>query len=252
MSNTEQLVKRSRKVAFMDVSTTSIANFLRMTKFTEMSKAKNPTEYSRTYVDEDGEVTDVTGYSEEISYAFDLYKGNAVHEKIVDITDNEKTGNEALVDIVMVDFSKPVSGGTGGYEARKRKYAVIPDTEGDSTDAYTYSGAFRKNSGFTIGTATVSSDNMTATFTPELEVPEYPVTFLVKDSSDSTPIASAKITIEGNSYLTDANGIVSTDLPADTYSNINVEKEGYTAQADVEITVTNKALLKEISLVKAV
>ena len=139
-----------------------------------------------------------------------------------------------------------------GYLARKRTYTTVPDTEGDSTDAYTYSGAFRKNSGFTIGTATVSSDNMTATFTPELEVPEYPVTFLVKDSSDSTPIAGAKITIEGNSYLTDANGIVSTDLPADTYSNINVEKEGYTAQADVEITVANKALVKEISLVKAV
>ena len=58
----EQLVKRNGKVAFMNVSTTSIANFLRMTKFTEMSKSKNPTEYSRTYVDEDGEVTDVTGF----------------------------------------------------------------------------------------------------------------------------------------------------------------------------------------------
>lgn len=245
----EQLVTRNGKVAFMNVSTTSIANFLRMTKFTEMSKSKNPTEYSRTYVDEDGEVTDVTGYSEEISYAFDLYKGNLVHQKLVDITDNEKTGDQALVDIVIVDFTTPKG---NGYLARKRTYTTVPDTEGDSTDAYTYSGAFRKNSGFTIGTAVVSSDNMTATFTPELEVPEYPVTFLVKDSSDSTPIAGAKITIEGNSYLTDANGIVSTDLPADTYSNINVEKEGYTAQADVEITVTNKALLKEISLVKAV
>ena len=84
----EKLVKRSGKVAFMDVSTTSIANFLRMTKFTEISKSKNPTEYSRTYVDEDGEVTDVTGYSEEISYAFDLYQGNLVHQKLVDITDN--------------------------------------------------------------------------------------------------------------------------------------------------------------------
>ena len=67
----QKLVKRNKKVAFMNVSTTAIANFLRMTKFTEISKAKNAQEYSRTYVDEDGEVTDVTGYSEEISYAFD-------------------------------------------------------------------------------------------------------------------------------------------------------------------------------------
>ena len=107
----EELVKRNGKVAFMDVSTTSIAIFLRMTKFTEISKAKNATEYSRTYVDEDGEVTDVTGYSEEISYAFDLYKNNLVHQKLVNITDNELTGNDALVKILIVDFSKPSGNG---------------------------------------------------------------------------------------------------------------------------------------------
>ena len=165
MADTEKLVKRSGKVAFLDVGTSGKPSFARMRKFTEISISKNPTEYSRTYVDEDGEVTDVTGYSEEISYAFDLYQGNTVHEKIVDITDNEKTGNDALVDILMVDFSKPVSGGTGGYEARKRTYAVVPDTEGDSTDAYTYSGTFRKNSNFVVGTATIGTDGQTATFT---------------------------------------------------------------------------------------
>ena len=138
----EELVKRNGKVAYMDISTTSVANFQRMRKFTEISKSKNATEYSRTYVDEDGEVTDVTGYSEEISYAFDLYKGNLVHQKIVDITDNEKTGNDALVKILTVDFSKPVE---CGYEARLRTYSVVPDAEGDSTDAYTYSGAFRNS-----------------------------------------------------------------------------------------------------------
>lgn len=164
MADTEKLVKRSGKVAYMDVGTTGTSSFQRMRKFTEISKSKNPTEYSRSYVDEDGEVTDVTGYSEEISYAFDLYQGNAVHEKIVDITDNEKTGDDALVKILTVDFSKPVSGGSGGYEARLRTYAVVPDTEGDSTDAYTYSGTFRKNSAFTVGTATVGEDGQTATF----------------------------------------------------------------------------------------
>lgn len=248
MSNTEQLVKRSGKVAFMDVSTTSIANFLRMTKFTEISKSKNPTEYSRTYVDEDGEVTDVTGYSEEISYAFDLYKGNLVHQKLVNITDNELTGNDALVKILQVDFSKPVG---SGYEARLRTYSVVPDTEGDSTDAYTYSGAFRKNSGFTIGVATISEDGMTATFVPTAEVTEYPVTFVVKDSVEETPIEGAKITVEGESYLTDATGIASIDLAADTYSTITVEKAGYTTQSNVSVTVSNKATLKEILLVEA-
>lgn len=243
----EKLVKRSGKVAFMDVSTTSIANFLRMTKFTEISKSKNPTEYSRTYVDEDGEVTDVTGYSEEISYAFDLYQGNLVHQKLVDITDNEKTGNDALEKILQVDFSKPID---DGYEARLRTYSTVPDAEGDSTDAYTYSGAFRKNSGFIIGKAVVSKDGKTATFTPKKEVAEYPVTFVVKDSSGA-PVEDAKITIDGVSYLTDATGIVVAILDADSYSNITVEKEGYTTQDDVAVTVSNKAVLKEITLAEA-
>lgn len=243
----EELVKRNGKVAFMDISTTSVANFQRMRKFTEISKSKNATEYSRTYVDEDGEVTDVTGYSEEISYAFDLYKGNLVHQRIVDITDNEKTGNDALVKILTVDFSKP-SG--SGYEARLRTYSVVPDAEGDSTDAYTYSGAFRKNSGFTIGTAVVSEDGLTATFTATQEVAEYPVTFVVKDSVAETPIEGAKITIESESYLTDATGIATVDLASKTYSAIKVEKDGYTTQEDVSVTVADKALLKEVALVE--
>lgn len=244
----EELVKRNGKVAYMDISTTSVANFQRMRKFTEISKSKNATEYSRTYVDEDGEVTDVTGYSEEISYAFDLYKGNLVHQKLVDITDNEKTGNDALVKILTVDFSKPVG---SGYEARLRTYSVVPDAEGDSTDAYTYSGAFRKNSGFTIGVATISEDGLTATFTATQEVAEYPVTFVVKDSIEETPIEGSKITIDGTSYLTDATGIATVDLASKAYSAIKVEKDGYTTQEDVAVTVSTSAVLKEILLVEA-
>ena len=166
MPETEQLVKRSGKVAFMDVGTSGTPKYQRMKKFTEMSQSKNATEYSRTYVDEDGEVTDVTGYSPEISYAFDQYANNAVHEKIVDITDNEKTGADALVNILIVDFSKKASSGSG-YVARLRTYAVVPDTEGDSTDAYTYSGTFRKNGEFKVGIATVNEDGLTAEFTED-------------------------------------------------------------------------------------
>ena len=249
MSNTEQLVKRSRKVAFMDVSTTSIANFLRMTKFTEISKSKNPTEYSRSYVDEDGEVTDVTGYSEEISYNFDLHVGNLVHEKLVDITDNEKTGADALVRILQVDFTKPKG---SGYEARLRTYSVVPDSEGDSTEAYTYAGSFRKNSNMTIGVAIMNEDNTVATFVAEQEVAEYPVTFVVKDSVEETGIESAKITVDGVSYLTDATGVAVVLLDAETYSNITVEKSGYTTQSNVSVTVTDKAVIKEVLLVEAV
>lgn len=245
--NAGKLVTRNKKVAFMNVSTTGVANFLRMTKFTEISKSKNPTEYSRTYVDEDGEVTDVTGYSEEISYVFDLHTGNLVHQKIVDITDNEKVGNDALVQILQVDFTKQVG---EGYEARLRTYSVVPDTEGDSTDAYTYSGSFKKNNNMTIGVATMNADNTVATFTASEEVAEFPVNFLVTDASDNM-IDNAKITIDGTSYVTDATGLVTVFLDAKAYSGITVEKDGYTTQNNVSVTVTDKAVLKEVELEQA-
>lgn len=245
--NAGKLVTRNKKVAFMNVSTTGVANFLRMTKFTEISKSKNPTEYSRTYVDEDGEVTDVTGYSEEISYAFDLHTGNLVHQKIVDITDNEKVGNDALVQILQVDFTKQVG---EGYEARLRTYSVVPDTEGDSTDAYTYSGSFKKNNNMTIGVATMNADNTVATFTASEEVAEFPVNFLVTDASDNM-IDNAKITIDGTSYVTDATGLVTVFLDAKAYSGITVEKDGYTTQSDIAVTVADKAVLKEVELAVA-
>ena len=245
--NAGKLVTRNKKVAFMNVSTTGVANFLRMTKFTEISKSKNPTEYSRTYVDEDGEVTDVTGYSEEISYAFDLHEGNLVHEKIVDITDNEKVSDAALVQILQVDFTKAVE---GGYEARLRTYSVVPDTEGDSTDAYTYSGTFKKNGNMTIGVATMNADNTVATFTASEEVAEFPVNFLVTDASNNM-LDNAKITIDGTSYVTDATGLVTVFLDAKAYNNITVEKEGYTTQSTVSVTVADKAILKEIELEQA-
>jgi len=156
----ERLVKRSDKISFMNVGTTDTPNFVRMRKFTDISNSKNPVEYNRQYVDEEGEDTDVTGYSEEIGYAFDQYTHNPVHERIVDITDNELTGDDAKVEILTVDKSKEVS--TGVCEARLRTYAVVPDSHGDSTDAYTYSGSFKKKGTFDKVNASISKDGLTA------------------------------------------------------------------------------------------
>lgn len=158
------LVKRNQKIAFMEVEN----ELKRMQKFTEISTSKNPVEYSRTYVDEEGETTDVTGYSEEKSYAFDQYTDNPVHQKIAEITDDELTGEDATVAIVVVDKSQ-LGKTDGTYIARKRNYAVVPDSDGDSTDAYTYSGSFKAKGNYIKGTATISDDGLTATFTPDTE-----------------------------------------------------------------------------------
>ncbi len=156
----EKLVKRSDKISFMNVGTAEAPNFVRMRKFTDISTSKNPVEYNRQYVDEEGEDTDVTGYSEEKGYAFDQYTNNPVHEKIIKITEDELTGDDAKVEILTVDKSDEVSEGV--YGARLRTYAVVPDANGDGTEAYTYSGSFKKKGAFDKVEASISKDGLTA------------------------------------------------------------------------------------------
>lgn len=149
------LKKRSDKVAFYGVpGDNNSVTFTRMKGFTEFSTSKNAGEYSRQYVDEDTERTDVVRYSPKTSFAFDEYTDDTVLADIVDILDNEKLGTDAQREIIQVDFEDPV---TGGYAAVKRTVTVIGDSEGDSMDAYTHSGTFAWIDAPVKGTAVIAT-----------------------------------------------------------------------------------------------
>ena len=134
------IVKRNEKVAFFGIETDGITTYHRMTNFTELTTSKNPKEYSRQYVDKEYEEADVVGYSPSVSYSFDLVKENEVHADIVKIHDDELTGDEAVRSILIVDLTKEENGGFSGF---KRDFSVICEREGDSMEAYTYSGTFK-------------------------------------------------------------------------------------------------------------
>ena len=68
----KQLVGRHKRLAFMDTAGTG-ASYTRMTGFTSLSEGKEATEYSRQYVDEATERTDVVGYATSIDYEFARY-----------------------------------------------------------------------------------------------------------------------------------------------------------------------------------
>ena len=160
------LIKRSDKVSFLGcLGDGGTETFNRMRGFTSLSGSKNSIEYSRQYVDEEFETTDVVGFSPSIDFGFDQYTDDPAHEEMVEILDGEFTGTDARRNIVTVDFSQPVQG--GGYKATKREYAIVGDTEGDSTDAYTYSGTFKSTGKRITGTATLNADNSVATFTED-------------------------------------------------------------------------------------
>lgn len=165
------LVKRSDKISFLGVKKDgSSETFNRMRGFTTLSGSKNPSEYSRKYVDEEFETTDVTGYSPSIEFNFDQYKGDEVHDEMVKILDGEFTGTEARRNIVTIDLSQKETSPENTYKAVKREYAIIGDADGDGTDAYTYGGTFRSTGNKIIGTATLSEDGNSVTFNePSIE-----------------------------------------------------------------------------------
>lgn len=155
------MIARSSKVMFME---TTEDTFERMKGFTSMTINKNAKEYTRQYVDENFEVTDITGISTSIDYAFDQIVGNDVHDKLIEIINEEMIGDDAVVTMLAVDFTNPLTPDTT-YNAVKRDFAVIPATEGDSLDAYTYGGTFRVKTPRVKGTVTTTDNWQTATFT---------------------------------------------------------------------------------------
>lgn len=158
MSN---IVKRSEKIPFYGVVKEGNTVFTRMTGFTEMSVNKNPIEHKRQYVDEDFERNDVVGYTTSLTFSFDLFKDNEVHIDIADIFDTEQVGDGALRSIVIVDLSR---GDGDGYSAIKRDFTLIPDKEGDSAYAYTYSGTLNAAGEKISGRASSADGWQTCTF----------------------------------------------------------------------------------------
>lgn len=164
------MIKRSEKLAFMGIATTGSGGttttvYKRMTGFTEMSTSKNPKEYSRKYIDEGFERSDVVGYSPSMSYKYDEEVGNDVHALLADIADNELTGEGAKVSILIVDLSAPTTSGGSSFNAILRDFSVIPSSEGDDADTFTRSGNFKAAGDKVFGTASTSDEWQTATFT---------------------------------------------------------------------------------------
>ena len=159
------MIKRSEKLAFMQVTNGGTTAYRRMTGFTELSVSKNPKEYSRKYVDENTERNAVIGYSPSISYKMDYEPDNAVHYEFSSIADRELTGENAVRNIVIVDLTTEDANGI--CNAVKRAFSIIPATEGDDSETYTLSGNMKASGEMIFGTAETEDDWQTLTFTEE-------------------------------------------------------------------------------------
>lgn len=153
MADTNKLVNRNEWAAYMKTAE-SVYSIIGE-GFTSLTENKNAKEYSRQYVHEKTERTDVTGYASSIAYSCDVYSKDPVIQKIIEITDNEKVGTDAQVEIVSVNLWQ-TGGAENSYVAYQRKYAVIPDSKGDGTDALVYSGNLKAVGDIVKGTFTIT------------------------------------------------------------------------------------------------
>ena len=159
----DKIAKRSDKIAFFGIIKDGNVEYKRMRGFTELSINKNPVEYSRRYIDEKTERNDVVGYAPSISYSFDKFSEDAVHSDIISVADNELVGSDAVRNIILVDLTTANS--DGEYPAISRRWSIIPDSEGNDTDANTYSGTLKANGDIVKGIATSSDNWLSCTFT---------------------------------------------------------------------------------------
>ncbi len=154
-------VLRHQKLLFYGVPSTGTAGYVfkRMKYFTELEHSKNPEEYERKYVDEPNKRTDVTGFSPEFSYGFDFHRDDSVIEDILNITNKELLGSLAVRPLLLVD--------TKDGSALMRDYSVIPDSEGEDENVYTYSGTFKACGELSEVTATSADDWKTVSISNE-------------------------------------------------------------------------------------
>ena len=195
--NNSDLVMRTGKLAFYKCRTDAF--FRRMEGFTELTNAKGTKEYTRQYIDEDFERTDVSGYSPEKSYAFDRYKHNAVLDDIIYITENELIGQAMVRQILVLDMTtETVEGSCRKAKGKVRHWAVVPDTDGDTTDCMTYSGTFKCRGEMTDVIAT-SYDNWQTVSKIVVDEDETAlIDISIKDDTAIEVFAKSTVTVNEN------------------------------------------------------
>ncbi len=158
-----KIVKRSDKLTFFGVEESEGGvTYHRMRGFSEISIKKNSKEYSRQYVDEEFEQSDVVGYSPSITFAFDQFKDDVVHNDLISLSESETVGDGAVRTILMVDVSNQDE--SGECPAVMRDFTVIFDSEASSMGAYSYSGTMKVKGEKVMGRAVTEDDWATCSF----------------------------------------------------------------------------------------
>lgn len=118
--------------------------------FLKFEEKKNPITVSRRYYHEEDTRSDNGGYSAEIRYEVELVTPSPAVDCLRKVADLELYGKDAEVCVMTVDLLDEVHS-SGAYKAWTRKYSVIPDSLGDKTGEFVYSGRLLANGEINVG-----------------------------------------------------------------------------------------------------
>lgn len=232
------LIKRSQWRAFMNTGTSASPVFNLMGEgFTQLDESKNPVEYSRKYIHEDSERTDVVGYAPSLDYSVDTHSGEPAIEKIVDVHENEYTGNDAQVEIVSVNMFE-AGASSGSYVAYKRTYAIIPGSK-NGDNALVYSGTFKACGDKVKGEFNPS----TGVFTPASgTLASLAIEVIAGTSSTKTKVSD--VVGEGSNSL---KYKVGTTLTKPNYNDADTGYSALTLNTDIDCTANSKIIVVAVS-----
>lgn len=160
-----ELVLRAKMQHYMKVGSPLAFNLVG-DGFTAFAESKNAKEYSRQYVHQSTEITDVIGFAPSMAYTSELYTEDPVCQHIAKVTDNELVGASARVEVVEVHLWD--SAGANTYKAFKRTYAIVPDGKGDGVEALVYTGNMKAVDEVVVGTFNTTSKTFNASSAPAL------------------------------------------------------------------------------------
>lgn len=157
----ETLIKRQDKGVFYKPEG-SEGVYYRLRGFSELNFSENPIEYKRSYVDEEYERVDVTGYSPNMEYCFDRFLNNPVHDDIVRISEGRKILRTSQREIIIADMT----GEEKEKSAVSALWTVIPETSRKES-TMSYRGRFCRYGSEISGTITSDDCWQSCVFIPE-------------------------------------------------------------------------------------
>lgn len=138
--------------------------FVKMKGFSKLNILGGGEAYIRKYFGCDEKSTDVTGAHTKILYTFDRMKNNSVHDFLAELSDCSLTGDDALFDVILVDFSKQQD---DGFKAVLQKFAAVCLDKRPEDGFLDYNGQLVSTGPKTIGIAFSEDEFKTIRFVPE-------------------------------------------------------------------------------------